>query len=100
MAAIDTTPASEPMPSSEAARYIGMSHSWLRQTRINTKFRVNGGPPFVRVGARSIRYLRADLDYWLAQRRCSVNEPKAEREPAPHDAGRAARRRRRIKPQG
>lgn len=51
--------------SNEAAFYIGMSEQWLRQCRClgNPE-----QPPYMRIG-RSIRYLRADLDAWLASRR-------------------------------
>lgn len=49
----------------EAAAYIGMSRSFLRQSRMNgARARRTPGPPFVKVG-RAIRYLRADLDAWL-----------------------------------
>lgn len=44
---------------SEAAGYIGMSQSWLEHSDV----------PRVRVGTKSVRYLRADLDAYLAQRR-------------------------------
>ena len=42
----------------EAAQYIGMSVSWLHHSDV----------PRVRLGA-AVRYLRADLDAYLAQRR-------------------------------
>lgn len=58
----------------EAALYIGMSRSWLRQSRINGR---RDAPPFVKIG-RSVRYLRDDLDCWLEQcRRHSTVEPIA-----------------------
>jgi len=47
----------------EAARYIGMSHIWLRQSRIK-----GTGPAYIRIG-RAIRYLIADLDAFIAARR-------------------------------
>lgn len=49
----------------QAAPYIGMSPTWLRQQRSKG---APDQPPFVRIG-RSIRYLRDDLDRWLADRR-------------------------------
>ena len=49
----------------EAARYIGMSESWLRQARVNKN---PVAPPYLKIG-RSIRYLRDDLDAWLESRR-------------------------------
>ena len=50
----------------EAAKYLGMAVSTL------TKTRLKGGidcPPFVRLTGRSVGYLIADLDAWLANRR-------------------------------
>jgi predicted DNA-binding transcriptional regulator AlpA len=53
------------LKSREAARYIGMSDSWLRQSRMADR---TDGPPFFRAGTRAIRYRRADLDRWLESR--------------------------------
>lgn len=49
----------------EASIYIGMSRSFLRQSRMegNLSGRTPA-PPFIKIG-RSIRYLKDDLDYWL-----------------------------------
>jgi len=49
----------------EAAKYIGMSRSFLAQARMEGK-RDNRtpAPPFIKIG-RSVRYLREDLDKWL-----------------------------------
>lgn len=49
----------------EAASYIGMSRSFLAQSRMDGK-RDNRtpAPPFIKIG-RSVRYLREDLDHWL-----------------------------------
>jgi predicted DNA-binding transcriptional regulator AlpA len=53
------------MREAEAAAYIGMSRSFLRQSRMNgPRERHAPPPPFIKVG-RTIRYLRADLDAWL-----------------------------------
>ena len=49
----------------DAARYLGISESWLRQSRMNGN---PDAPPFVRLG-RAVRYLRDDLDRWLEARR-------------------------------
>lgn len=53
----------------EAANYIAMSRSFLRQDRMNG-YRKNRtpGPNFIRTG-RAIRYLKRDLDAWLLQHR-------------------------------
>jgi predicted DNA-binding transcriptional regulator AlpA len=53
----------------DAARYVGMSKSWLRQTRMMGR---SDGPPWIRVGTRAIRYSRRDLDRWLEQRSCGT----------------------------
>ena len=49
----------------EAALYICMSRSFLRQARMDGK-RDNRtpAPPFIKIG-RAVRYLREDLDSWL-----------------------------------
>ncbi len=46
----------------EAANYIGMSESWLRQSRMK-----GTGPIFIKIG-RSVRYRLIDLDIWLEGR--------------------------------
>ena len=53
----------------EAADYIGMSRSFLRQARMDGK-RVNRtpGPPFTKIG-RKVLYLKDDLDTWLEAHR-------------------------------
>ena len=53
----------------EAAFYIGMSRSFLRQDRMNGELKGRTkGPAFIRNG-RCIRYLKSDLDAWLMQHR-------------------------------
>ena len=47
--------------SKETAQYLGMSESWLRQSRIK-----GSGPQFLKVG-RSIRYRVEDLNTWLSE---------------------------------
>lgn len=50
----------------EAAHYISMSVSFLRQSRMSGDLRSRTpAPPFIKVGKRSVRYLRDDLDAWL-----------------------------------
>ena len=50
----------------ETAVYLSVSRSLLRQSRMNgeRKGRLSG-PPFIKMGSRSIRYLKEDLDEWL-----------------------------------
>lgn len=49
----------------ETAAYIGMSRSFLRQSRMegHRKNRTVA-PPFIKIG-RTVRYLKEDLDAWL-----------------------------------
>ena len=53
----------------QAAPYIGMSRSFLRQSRMNGR-RQNRtpGPPFLKIG-RKVLYLAEDLDTWLLEHR-------------------------------
>lgn len=58
----------------EAAAYIGMSRSYLRQSRMNgARLNRAPAPPWVQVG-RAIRYLRSDLDNFLKSQRVSARE--------------------------
>lgn len=51
----------------EAAEYIGMSRSFLRQDRMNGyRDGRTRGPDFVKTG-RTIRYRKEDLEKWLFQ---------------------------------
>ena len=45
----------------EAARYLGVSKSWLDHAEARKK-----GPPFVRLGRRIIRYCPTKLSVWLS----------------------------------
>lgn len=57
------------MTEKEAARYLGISLSSLRHSRLGTKGRTAWEPPpFLKIG-RSVRYLQQDLDKWLNQHR-------------------------------
>lgn len=49
----------------ETSQYIGMSRSFLRQSRMEgNRMGRTPAPPFIKIG-RSIRYLKDDLDMWL-----------------------------------
>ena len=51
----------------ETSVYIGMSKSWLRQSRVQgARFGRVSPPAFIKIG-RSVRYLIEDLDVWLEQ---------------------------------
>ena len=53
----------------EAARYIGMSVSFLQKDRMNGKLANRTlGPEWVKVGRR-ILYLKEDLEKWLYEHR-------------------------------
>lgn len=53
------TRASQSLTEDDAARYIGMSRSYLRQARLRRR-----GPAFIRIG-RAVRYRVADLDAFM-----------------------------------
>ena len=48
------------LKTAEAAQYLGVSESLLHKLRLT-----GGGPVFVRLAGRSIRYRRTDLDDWV-----------------------------------
>jgi len=51
----------------QAALYLSMSRSFLRQARMNgDRENRTPTPPYLKIG-RSVRYLKADLDTWLEQ---------------------------------
>ncbi len=52
-----------------AAKYVGMSISFLRRARCEgAPGGRTPGPPYVKIG-RSVRYLVSDLDQWLQEHR-------------------------------
>jgi predicted DNA-binding transcriptional regulator AlpA len=56
----------------DAAYYIGMSVSFLRQARMDgDRKNRSPGPPWVQLGSRRIGYLIDDLNAWLEARRSS-----------------------------
>lgn len=59
----------EILTEAEAAKYIGMSRSFLSQDRMNGyREGRTQGPDFFKLG-KSIRYHRDDLDSWLMKHR-------------------------------
>ena len=60
---------SAPFKDAEAAHYIGMSESWLRQSRMRGN---PEAPPYIKTG-RMIRYCVDDLDGWIARHRHEVS---------------------------
>ena len=58
------------LSSKEAAAYLGLAESTLRQSRMDGKRENRIQPPtFVKCGKKII-YLRDDLDRWLEAHRC------------------------------
>ena len=51
----------EILRTADAAQYVDLAESTLEKLRV-----YGGGPTFIRLGARAIRYRREDLDAWLA----------------------------------
>lgn len=55
----------------EAAEVVGFTSRFLQERRFK-----GGGPPFVRVSARAVRYRLADLEAWAEERlRTSTSDP-------------------------
>lgn len=62
-----TPPPPAAMNEHDAADYLAVSVSWLRNNR-----RSPVAPPHCRIGSRTVRYRRAALDAWLAQQEVSA----------------------------
>ncbi|MCP4474460.1 MAG: helix-turn-helix domain-containing protein [Gammaproteobacteria bacterium] len=61
----------------EAAEYLGVSRSYLRQDRMNGKFRGRTpGPDYCQFG-KMIRYDKAELDQWIENNSILRNQKKA-----------------------
>lgn len=56
-----TSPAKSLLNPREASAYVGLSESHLAKLRCWGQ-----GPRFSKLGSRSVRYLRADLDAWIS----------------------------------
>jgi len=56
--------ASELLSEKQAADFLGLSPRALQAWR--TK---GGGPPYLRIGHRTVRYSQTDLEAWLENRR-------------------------------
>ena len=58
----------------EAAELIGFSPRFLQERRLR-----GGGPPYVKISARAVRYRPEDLTAWAAERlRTSTSDPGPE----------------------
>lgn len=60
------------LSASEAAKYLGLSESYLAKLRMGTCS--ESGPAFCRIGQRAIRYRKTDLDAWMASRLAFISE--------------------------
>ena len=59
------------LPEKQATRLIGVSPRTLRNWRV-----IGGGPQYVKVSARCIRYRRADILSWIeARERRNTSQP-------------------------
>lgn len=56
----------EYMTTRGAASYTSLSESYLKKLRMDTACSV--GPNFLRLGERTIRYRKSDLDAWMSER--------------------------------
>lgn len=62
---------SQLVPEMEAADLLGLSIRTLQNWRVR-----GGGPRFVRISARCIRYRIADIEEWISARTCAnTSEP-------------------------
>jgi predicted DNA-binding transcriptional regulator AlpA len=66
--------AESPLKSPDAAHYLGMSESWLRQSRMSG--RMSRPPPWHSFG-RAVRYFRRELDSWIENRVPSGEQGKS-----------------------
>lgn len=58
----------------DAARYLGLSPSWLRKKRLRGAGDPGDpGPPYIRLSTLLVVYEIADLDRWLEQHRAAPN---------------------------
>jgi predicted DNA-binding transcriptional regulator AlpA len=65
-------PASPIVNEAITAEYIGMSISFLRQSRMDGRRKGRTtGPSYIKIG-RAVRYLISDLDAWLEEHRIDI----------------------------
>lgn len=69
----DTSPV---MTERAAAQYLSVSPAYLTLSRRRSR-RQTVGPPYIRIGRRMVRYLRADLDQFLEARRAATPKEAA-----------------------
>jgi predicted DNA-binding transcriptional regulator AlpA len=65
LTAIERATVAEYLDTADAAVYLGISKSRLEGWRCKGR---DGGPPYVRISARIIRYKRSEIDAWALER--------------------------------
>jgi predicted DNA-binding transcriptional regulator AlpA len=58
------------MAEKDAARFLGVSTSYLAKRRVS-----GDGPQFVKYGSKRVVYLRSDLEAWRDARRRTTTAP-------------------------
>jgi predicted DNA-binding transcriptional regulator AlpA len=72
-APLPTAGADTILTNEQAAAVIGFHPSYLAKARLS-----GAGPKYLKIGARSVRYRRSDIDAWLADKaRISTSDPGA-----------------------
>ena len=72
-AKIELPPGCSPaLDTAQAAAYTGLAQNTLEKLRC-----IGGGPRFVRYGRRAVRYLKVDVDQWLAARSFEITSESA-----------------------
>ncbi|MDJ0709567.1 MAG: helix-turn-helix domain-containing protein [Woeseiaceae bacterium] len=56
----------ELLTTKQAAKYLGVSMAFLERDRW-----AGAQVPFVRIGSRTVRYLKSDLEEYIRERRCT-----------------------------
>ncbi len=59
----------ELLTTKQAAKYLGMSTAFLERDRW-----AGAKVPFVRIGSRTVRYLKSDLDGYVKERRVHTHD--------------------------
>ena len=54
-----------------AAHHLGLSASKMNKLRMT-----DDGPPFFKIGRRSVRYRRSDLDAWMSSQLVTQDSPE------------------------
>lgn len=55
------------LKSSEAAKYLGYAEQTLRMSRSTNNLGGVPTPKFIKLGGKSVRYKKEDLDQWISE---------------------------------